>query len=119
MAKRPGGHLREFFGEWQDEDGVEAGRGEQIEFFGERGDEGKGGFGAQDAGGMGFEGDGDGFCAESAGTGDDLFDDRKVTAMDAIEVADGGDGGAEVRPGFGEMAKYLHQAISKFIFWPS
>ena len=53
-------------------------------------------FGAEDAGGMGVEGDGDGWNAEGAGACDDLGDDPLVAAMDAVEVADGGDGWAEV-----------------------
>ena len=70
--------------------------------FGEWGDEGEGGFGAEDAGGVGIEGDGEGLCAEGAGAGDDLGDDPLVAAMHAVEVADGGDGGAEVGGDLGE-----------------
>ena len=51
---------------------------------------------------MGFEGDGDGFFAEGLRAGDDLFDDPEVAAMDSVEVADGGDGGAEVGGELGE-----------------
>ena len=57
--------------------------------------------------------------AERAGAGDDLGDDPLMAAMDAVEVADGGDGGAEVRGNLCELAEDLHQAISNFICWPS
>ncbi len=71
-------------------------------FCGERGDEGEAGFGAEDARGVGIEGDGEGVGAEGAGAGDDLGDDPLVAAMHAVEVADGGDGGAEVGGDVGE-----------------
>ncbi len=45
---------------------------------------------------MGIEGDGEGLDAERAGAGDDLGDDPLMAAVHAVEVADGGDGGAEV-----------------------
>ena len=56
-------------------------------------------FGAEDAGGVGIEGDGEGAAAEEAGAGDDLGDDALVAEVDAVEVADGGDDGAEVLAG--------------------
>ena len=43
--------------------------------------------------------------AECAGAGDDLGDDPLVAEMDAVEVADGGDGGAEVGGNLGEWRK--------------
>ena len=76
-------------------------------------------FGADDAGGVGVEGDGYGAEAEGAGSGYDFGDDPLVAAMDAVEVADGGYGGAEVRRDLGEVAVYLHQAISKWSCRPS
>ncbi len=54
-----------------------------------------------------------------AGAGDDLGDDPLMAAVDAVEVADGGDGGAEVGGDLGELVIDLHQAISKLICWPS
>ena len=50
---------------------------------------------------------------------DDFGDDPLVAAMDAVEVADGGDGGAEAGGDLGELAKDLHQAISKGSWRPS
>jgi len=64
---------------------------------------------------MRVEGDGDGPGAERAGAGDDLGDDPLMAAMDAIEVADGGDGWTEVGGNLCELAEDLHQAISNFI----
>ena len=49
--------------------------------------------GAEDAGGVGIEGDGEGLAAEEAGAGDDLGDDALVAEVHAVEVADGGDDG--------------------------
>ena len=63
-GERLGGHLRELFGEGEDDHCVEARGCEQIEALGDRGDELEAGFGAKDAGGVGIEGDRDGFCAE-------------------------------------------------------
>jgi len=68
---------------------------------------------------MRIEGDGDRLDAEGAGARDDLGDHPAVAAVHTVEVADGGDGGAEVCGDFGELAEYLHQAISKLICWPS
>jgi hypothetical protein len=68
---------------------------------------------------MRVEGDSHGPDAEGAGTGDDLGDDPLMAAMDTVEVADGGDGWTEVRGNLCELAEDLHQAISKFICWPS
>jgi hypothetical protein len=48
-------------------------------------------FRAEDAGGVGVEGDGEGFCAEEAGALDNLGDDCLVAEVHAVEVADGGD----------------------------
>ena len=49
--------------------------------------------GAEDAGGVRIEGDGEGLAAEEAGAGDDFGDDALVAEMHAVEVADGGDYG--------------------------
>ena len=88
-------HAGEVFSEGQDDDGVDTGGAKKVEFLGEWGDEGQGGFGAQDAGGVGIEGDGYGGEAERAGAGDDLGYDPLVAEVHAVEVADGGDAGAE------------------------
>jgi hypothetical protein len=45
---------------------------------------------------MGIEGDGERAGAEFVGATDDLVNDQLVAAMHAVEVADGGYGGAEV-----------------------
>ncbi len=88
-----GGGVAEGVGEGEDEGGVEAGGGEEFELAGEWGDEGEGLSGAEDVGGVGVEGDGEGAAAEEARAGDDLGDDGLVAEVDAVEVADGGDGG--------------------------
>ena len=119
MAKARAVTWREFGGEGQDEQGVDAGGGEELEFFGEWGDERLARLGAEDPRGMRVEGDGDGPGAEGAGAGDDLGDDPLVAAMDAVEVADGGDGGAEAGRDLREVAIDLHQAISKLSCRPS
>ncbi len=68
---------------------------------------------------MGFEGDGEGGVVELAGAGDDFGEDALVAAVDAVEVADGGDCGAEVSGDLGEAAVDVHEAgsgaISKLI----
>ncbi len=58
-------------------------------------------------------------AAKHAGPGDDLGDDPLMAAMDAVEVADGGDRGAVVGGNLCELAEDLHQAISNFICCPS
>ena len=68
---------------------------------------------------MGIEGDRDGGGAELTCARDDLRDDPLVTAMDAVEIADGGDGGAEIFGDFCELVVNLHQAISNLICRPS
>jgi hypothetical protein len=68
---------------------------------------------------MRIKGDRDGFYAKGAGTRDGLGDDPLMAAMDTVEVADGGDGWAEVRRNLCELAEDLHQAISNFICCPS
>ena len=67
-----GGGAGELGGEWEDEDGVDAGGGEELDFAVQGGDEGLGGFGAEDADGVRVEGDSDGADAECAGAGDYL-----------------------------------------------
>ena len=113
------GSFGELRGEGQDEQGVDAGGGEEFDFFGEWCDEGLAGFGPNDAGGVWIEGDGDGGEAESAGAGDDFGDDPLVAVMHAVEIADGGDGWAEVAGDFCELAIDLHQAISNWRWRPS
>ena len=88
-------------------------------FCDERRDQRLAGFGADDACGVGIEGDGDGADASCARLRYDLGDDPLVAAMDAVEVADGGDGWAEVSGDVGELTEYLHQAISKVSLRPS
>ena len=100
LGEVAGGHAGEVAREGQDDDGVDAGGAEEFEFLVEWGDEGQGGFGAEDAGGVGVEGDGEGGDAEGARAGDDLGDDPLVAEVDAVEVADGGDAGAPGWRGF-------------------
>ena len=57
---------------------------------------------------MGFERDCYRWNAKFAGAGDDLFNDPLMATMHAIEVADGGDGGAVVGGDIGDGAKYFH-----------
>ena len=95
--------------------------------MGQRGDEGVGGVGAENADGVGVEGDGEGVEGEGVGSvaGVYLVDDPAMAAVDAVEVADAGNGGAEVGRDFGEGAKDLHApgsgsgAMSKSSFRPS
>ena len=54
------------------------------------------GFGVEDVSGVGIEGDGYGFCVEGAGAVEDRGDDGAVAAVDAVEVADGDDGGGGI-----------------------
>jgi hypothetical protein len=61
---------------------------------------------------VGFEGDGEGGVMELAGACYDFGENALVAAVDAIEVADGGDGGAEVFRDFGEAAIDVHEAGS-------
>ena len=68
---------------------------------------------AEDLGGVGVEGDRDGLGVESAGAGRDGVDDCAVTAVDAVEVAHGDDGWADLRSEFVERAENFHYAISK------
>ncbi len=70
-----------------------------------------GSVGAQNADGMGVKGDGERAQAEEASAGDDLIDDPGVAAMDAVEVADGGDDGAEVGGESGEIREDVHRAV--------
>ncbi len=120
MAKARAVWRESSVGEGKDEDGVDAGGFEEFELLRMRGVmSGQAGVGAEDSRGMGIEGDGDGGLVEFAGAGDDLGDDPLVAAMDAVEVADGGDGGAEVGGEIGELAIDAHQAISKVICRPS
>ena len=103
-----GGGAGELGGEGEDEDGIDAGGGEELDLAMQGGDEGLGGFGAEDAYGVGVEGDGDGTDAERAGSGDYFGDDPAVAGVDAIEVADGGYGGAEGGGDFGEGVEDFH-----------
>ena len=70
---------------------------------------GVGGFGAQDADRVRVEGDCDGLHAEGVGSGFDAVYDPAVAAVDAVEVADGSDGGG-LRD-FGQGVEDVH-AIS-------
>ena len=106
--------LRELGGKGQDEQGVDAGGGEECDLFRERSDKGLAGFRADDAGRVRVEGDGDGGEAERASTGDDFGDDPLMAEVDAVKVADGGYGRAEVAGDFRELAIDFHQAISNW-----
>ncbi len=116
-AGRLGGEIGR---EWDDKGGVEAGGGEELELLREWGDEADGDFGAEDADGVGVEGDGDGLYvlsgrdAEFAGAGDDVVDDEAVAAVHAVEVADGEDGGGGVGGEVVEGAEDFHRATFLF-----
>ena len=60
----------------------------------------------EDVGRVGVEGDGGGTDAQFLGAGDDGGDDRAMATVDAVEVADGNDGGSGKRFEFGERAGY-------------
>jgi hypothetical protein len=51
---------------------------------------------------MRVEGDGNGAGAEGAGAGHNLGDDPLMSAMDAVEVPDSGDGWTEAAWDFGK-----------------
>ena len=85
------GHVAEGFGEGEDEGGVEASGGEEFELAGEWGEERVRVVRAEDSGGVGVEGDGQGLAGEGAGAGDDFGDDGAMAEVDAVEVADSGD----------------------------
>lgn len=89
-----GAHAGEVAVEGENEDLVDAGLGEEIEFLLAGGDELGALAGADGAGGVGVEGDDEGAKAGGACACEDVFDDPAMAAVDAIEVADGGDGGA-------------------------
>src|SRR5271170_5829588 len=110
-----GRHPRKLLGEGKYEDRVDACCGQELKFFGERGDERLARFRPDDAGRMWIEGDRDRALTKRASPRDNLGDDPLMTAMHAVEVADGGDRRAVVVGDLCELAKYLHQAISKVI----
>ena len=117
LGELAGGEAGEFGCEGEQEGGVDAGLGEEVEFLGGGGDEGVGGVGAEDADGVGVEGDGEGFeglslLRKRAGAGEDLVDDPAVAAVDAVEVADGGDDGAEGGGDCGEGFEDVHDRAS-------
>ena len=109
LGELAGGEVGELRREGEEEGGVDAGVGEEVELLGGGGDEGVGGFRAEDADGVGVEGDGEGFQPEGMGAGEDLVDDPAVAAVNAVEVADGGDDGAEVGGDGGEGGEEVHE----------
>src|ERR1700748_137679 len=112
-------HAREFAGKGKYHHCVDPGGCQQFEFLWERRDERLARFRTNDTGWVWVEGDSYGtnfFCA-SLGCG--LGDEPLVATMNTIEVSDGRDRGAEVGGDIGELAEYLHQAISKLILRPS
>ena len=96
--------MAKIVGEGQDEDEVEASGGEKVELFGDGGDEGEAGIGAKDVGGVGVEGDSDGTGVQGFRAVEDGGDDHAVAAVDAVEVANGDDGGAGEGREFGDGA---------------
>ena len=102
------GEMREGEIEGENEGSVNAGGGEETEFLFERSDESEIGLLAEDAGGVRVKGDGEGGYAERFSASDDLGDDPLMAAVDAVEVPDGGDGGAEAGRELGETAVDLH-----------
>ena len=108
----PGGEAGELCGEGEDEHRVETGGADLLELLRERGDERVGRLGAKDTNGVGIEGDGERLEREGTGTGVDPIDDPAVTAVDAVEVTDGGDDGTEAGGNLGEGTKDLHGASS-------
>jgi len=79
----------------QDDDSVNAGGGEQLHSAGHGREQfGRAG-GAKKPLRVGIEGDGYGADSEGPGFGHHRGEDFLVAEVDAVEVADGGDGGAE------------------------
>ena len=105
-----GGEVGERGVEGQDEGGVDAGGGEEAEALGDEGEQ-AGSLGrAEESLGVGIEGDGDGAGVAVARVGQRCGEQMLVAAVDAVEVADDGDGGAEVGGQLGERAVDLHPA---------
>ena len=119
VGELAGAHAGEVAVEGQDDDVVDAGAGEEVEFVLEGGDEGGAGAGADGAGGVGVEGDDERAEAKGAGATEDVADDPAMAAMDAVEVADGGDGGRERGRELVEVAVDVHQAIRNWSWRPS
>lgn len=119
VSELAGAHAGEIAVEGQDDDVVDASGGEEVKFVLEGGDEGGAGAGADGAGGVGVEGDDERAEAEGAGAAEDVADDPAMAAMDAIEVADGGDGGREGGRELVEVAVDVHQAIRNWSWRPS
>jgi hypothetical protein len=94
--------MRELRGKGKNESGFDTGGGEEFEFLSEWSDQGKRGRGAKDADGVRIEGDGERAGVELARATNDLLDDHSMTTVNAIEVANGGYIGAEVRGKFVE-----------------
>ena len=92
-----GALLGEFRGEGNDHSGVDAGGGEQIETFGERGrDEAWARAGTQQMRGMRLEGDGDGAGVKRACAFNDPRQQKTMAKVNAVVVADAEDGGAVI-----------------------
>ena len=102
------GHFAEFVGEGKDEHGVDSRGLKQVEAFGHGGDELGRSLGPKDARRVRIEGDRDGLCSEFSRAVLDLRQQPLVAAMDSVEVADAGDGGAEVCGDLVEVAKDVH-----------
>ena len=112
-----GGEAAEFWREGKHQRGVEPGGRELLELGSERGDEDVRGFGTQHAHGVWIEGEGEGLEAQLARACVDLVDDPAMAAVDAVEVADGGDDGAEIGGEFVGGAEDLHccLALSRYL----
>src|ERR1700733_2957397 len=91
-----GGHAREFGREGNDEDRVETCFGEQMQFLGKRRDERLSRFRANNSRRVRIEGDGYRADAEKACLRYYFGDNPLMSAVNAVEVADSGNGWAEV-----------------------
>jgi len=93
----------EFWGEGDDEDGLDAEGADEAELVGGGGEEARGAPAAEDFGRVGIERDGDGAAVAGAGIGQRAEEHGAMAEVDAIEYANGqvdgtGEGG-EVRDG--------------------
>src|ERR1017187_5171089 len=105
-------HQRKIACEGQHQNRVESGGLEQAEFLRSRSQEFKCVIGSKDARRMGLKGDDDRPCLRGLRMANDFIDDRAVSAVNAIEIADADDRGTEVAGDIVEFVEGQHSAIS-------
>jgi hypothetical protein len=98
----------EIAAKWEQEDSVNAGGFHEAEFLRRGREQLEAGVGAQNPNGVWVEGDSDRFRVPLPGTLNDVAEDGLMGAMDAVEIADTDDGGAEAGGYLVEVAKEEH-----------